>query len=76
MSSYLMRYSILYLIPDMYAGLRLMGGVIVVDADRSRSTCLGHHAYIHDHCLEYRHSNALFNQLPNSKKNTHRMLCV
>src|SRR3989337_183905 len=29
-----------------------MGGVIVVDAGRSRSTCLGHDAYIHDHCHE------------------------
>ena len=33
-----------------------MGGVIVVDAGRSRSTCLGRDAYIHDHCLEYRHN--------------------
>src|SRR3989337_1444410 len=30
-----------------------MGGVIVVDAGRSRSTCLEHDAYIHDHCHEY-----------------------
>ena len=29
-----------------------MCGVIVVDAGRSRSTCLGHDAYIHDHCLD------------------------
>jgi hypothetical protein len=29
-----------------------MGGVIVVDAGRSRSTCLGRDAYIHDHCHE------------------------
>jgi hypothetical protein len=29
-----------------------MGGVIVVDAGRSRSTCLGPDAYIHDHCHE------------------------
>jgi hypothetical protein len=29
-----------------------MGGVIVVDAGRSRSTCLGCDAYIHDHCHE------------------------
>ena len=27
-----------------------MGGVIVVDAGRSRSTCLGRDAYIHDQC--------------------------
>src|SRR3990170_1295123 len=29
-----------------------MGGVIVVDAGRSRSTCVGLDAYIHDHCHE------------------------
>ncbi len=29
-----------------------MGGVIVVDAGRSRSTCLGRDAYIHDHYCE------------------------
>jgi hypothetical protein len=29
-----------------------MGGVIVVDVGRSRSTCLGRDAYIHDHCCE------------------------
>ena len=29
-----------------------MGGVIVVDAGRSRSTCLGCDAYIHAHCHE------------------------
>ena len=29
-----------------------MGGLIVVDAGRSRSTCLGRDAYIHDHCHE------------------------
>ena len=28
---------------------RSMSGVIVVDAGRSRSTCLGPDAYIHDH---------------------------
>ena len=28
---------------------RSMCGVIVVDAGRSRSTCLGRDAYIHDH---------------------------
>jgi hypothetical protein len=30
-----------------------MGGVIVVDAGRSRSTRIGHDAYVHDHCHEY-----------------------
>jgi hypothetical protein len=29
-----------------------MGGVIVVDVGRNRSTCLGHDSYIHDHCHE------------------------
>ena len=29
-----------------------MRGVIVVDAGRSRSTCLRRDAYIHDHCLD------------------------
>jgi hypothetical protein len=29
-----------------------MGGVIVVDAGRSQSICLGRDAYIHDHCHE------------------------
>jgi hypothetical protein len=29
-----------------------MSGVIVVDAGRSRSTCFGRDAYIHDHCHE------------------------
>ena len=29
-----------------------MCGVIVVDAESFRSTCLGPDAYIHDHCLD------------------------
>src|SRR6266566_5832560 len=29
-----------------------MGGVIVVDVGRNRSTCFGREAYIHDHCHE------------------------
>ena len=33
-----------------------MCGVIVVDAVRSRSTCHGRDAYIHDHFLRYRHN--------------------
>ena len=49
-------------------------GVIVVDAGRSQSTCLGRDAYIHDHCLGYRHNYALFYQLLNSNLFTHRML--
>ena len=52
-----------------------MCGVIVVDAGRSRSTCLGRDAYIHYHCLEYHHNYALFYQLPSSNLFTHRMLC-
>ena len=51
-----------------------MCGVIVVDAGRSRSTNLGRDAYIHDHCLGYRHNYLLFYQLPNSNLFTHRML--
>ena len=51
-----------------------MYGVIVVDAGRSRSTNLGRDAYIHDHCLGYRHDYLLFYQLPNSNLSTHRML--
>ena len=53
-----------------------MGGVIVVDTGRSRSTCLEGDAYIYDHCLEYRHNYAFFYQLPNSNLFTHGMLCV
>ena len=49
-----------------------MCGVIVVDADRSRSTCHRCDAYIHDHCLRYRHNFALFYQLLNSIFFTHR----
>ena len=51
-----------------------MCGVIVVDAGRSRSTILRRDAYIHDHCLGYRHDYLLFYQLPNSNLSTHRML--
>ena len=51
-----------------------MCGVIVVDAGRSRSTCIGRDAYIHDHCLGYRHDYLLFYRLPNSNLYTHRML--
>ena len=29
-----------------------MSGVIVIDAGRSRPTCLRRDAYIHDHCLD------------------------
>ena len=50
-----------------------MCGVIVVDAGRSRSTCHGRDAYIHDHCLRYHHNYALFYQLLNSNLFTHRM---
>ena len=51
-----------------------MGGVIVVDTESFRSTCLGRHAYIHDHCLGHRHDYLLFYQLPNNNLSTHRML--
>ena len=49
-----------------------MCGVIVVDAGRSRSTCHGRDAYIHDHCLRYHHNYALFYQLLDSNLFTHR----
>ena len=51
-----------------------MCGVIVVGACRSRSTCHGRDAYIHDHCLIYHHNYALFYQLLNSNLFTHHML--
>ena len=59
---------------QMHARQRLMCGVILVDAGRSRSTNLGRDAYIHDHCLGYRHNYLLFCQLPNSNLFTHHML--
>ena len=64
MSSFLMRYSVLYELNTLEAGRsRLMCGVIVVDAKSFRSTSHGHDAYVHDHCLRYRHNFALFYQL-------------
>ena len=51
-----------------------MCGVIIVDAGRSRSSCHERDAYIHDHCLRYRHNFALFYQLLDSNLFTHRML--
>ena len=53
---------------------RSMCGVIVVDAESFQSTNLGRDAYIHDHCLGYRHNYWLFCQLPNSNLFTHGML--
>ena len=50
-----------------------MRGEILVDAGRSRSTYHGHHSYIHEHCLRYRHNYSLFYQLLNSNLSTHRM---
>ena len=45
-----MRYSVHYELNTLDAGRsRLMCGVLVVDAGRSRSTCCGRDAYIHDH---------------------------
>jgi hypothetical protein len=52
MSSCLKRYSVLHELNTIDAGRsRSIGGVIVVDAGRSRSTCHGHNAYIHDHAM-------------------------
>ena len=76
MSSCLRRYSVCHELNMIDAGRsRSIGAVIVVDAGRSWSTCLGRDAYIHDHCLEYLHNYALLYQLPNSNLFTHRMLC-
>ena len=52
-----------------------MCGVVVVDAGKSRCTCHGRVAYIHDHCLRYRHNFALFYQLLRSNLFTHRIIC-
>ena len=50
MPSFLMCYPVLYELSTLDAGMsRSMCGVIVVDAGRSRSTCHGRDAYIHDH---------------------------
>ena len=50
MSSCLMCYSVLYEVNTLDVGRsRAMCGVIVEDAGRSRSTCHGRDAYIHDH---------------------------
>ena len=50
MSSYLMCYSVLHELNTLDASRsRSMCGVIVVDAGRSRSTCYGRDAYMHDH---------------------------
>ena len=49
-----------------------MCAVIVVDAESFRSTWYGRDAYIHDHCLRYRHNFALFYQLLDSNLFTHR----
>jgi len=51
-----------------------MCGVIVVYANRNRSTNLGCDAYIHDHCLGYHHNYLLFCQLRNSNLLTHHMM--
>ena len=51
-----------------------MCGVIVVDVKSFWSTDLGRDAYIHDHCLGYRHDYSLFYQLPNSNLFNHHML--
>ena len=52
-----------------------MCGVIVVDAESFQSTWHGRDAYIHDHCLRYRHNYALFYQLLGINLFTHRIIC-
>ena len=49
-----------------------MCGVIVVDVESFQSTCHRRDAYIHDHCLRYRHNFALFYQLLDGNLFTHR----
>ena len=51
-----------------------MCGVIVVDAGRSPSICLGYDAYIHYHFLGYRDDYSVFYQFLNNNLFTHRML--
>ena len=52
MSSCLKHYSICHELNTIDAGKsRSIGGVIVVDAGRSRSTCHGGNVYIHDHAM-------------------------
>ena len=75
MSSLLMCYSVLHELNTLDAGMSWsMCGVTVVDAGRSRSLNLGRDAYIHDHCLRYRHNYVLFYQLLNSNLFTHRKI--
>ena len=75
MSSCLRCYSVCHELNTIDASRsRSIGGVIVVDVGRSRSTCLRRDAYIHDHCLDYCHNYVFFYQLPNSNLFTHRML--
>ena len=50
-----------------------MCGVIVVDVGRSRSTNLGHDAYVMT-LPRYRHEYLKFYQLPNNNLFTHRLL--
>ena len=77
MSSYLKHYSVLLnLILQMHAGQRSMCGVIVVDAGRSWSTCHGHDAHVHDHCLRYHHNFALLYQLLGSNLFTHLLFAI
>jgi hypothetical protein len=55
---------------------RSMCGVIVVDAESFRSTWHGCDAYMHNHCLGYRHNYSLFYQLLDSNLFTHRIICL
>ena len=52
MSSCLKRHSVCHELNTIDAGRsRSIGGVVVVDAGRSRSTCHGRNAYVHDHTM-------------------------
>ena len=59
----------------MHAGYWSMSGVIVVDAESFRSTCLGHDAYTHV-IRRYSHNYAEFCQLLNSNSFTHRKILM
>ena len=74
MSFCLKRYSVCHELNIIDAGRsRSIGEVIVVDPGRSRSTCHGRNANIHDHCLRYCHNFALFYQLLDSNLFTHHV---
>ena len=75
MSSCLRRYSVFNLILQMHAGQRSTSGVIVVDAESYRSTCLSVMP-IYMIIPRYPHNYAQFCQLLNSNLFTHRRILM